>query len=88
MIIYKFEKGEIRTGMKTGLETDKETFKSAYGDFLELYNDGKHTKEELEPVYAFVKTIKGDCGESYDDNEYELILTKDETLYANFRENT
>lgn len=74
MFIYKFEKGKIRTGIAIDLATDdQKMFEDTYGRFVKVYNDGKQTDEELEFVYAFMKTVK----RVDDEDDYELILTKD-----------
>lgn len=69
MFVYKFEKGTIRTGVKMNhIVEDEGFFKEDFGDFLYWYDDRKHSKEELEPVYAFISTK---------DEESKLVLTKD-----------
>lgn len=74
MFIYEFEKGTIRTGVAIDIATnDQKFFEESYGKFVKFYDDGKHTKEDLEPVYVFA-TIPEDDG----DDEYKLIFTKDE----------
>lgn len=72
MFIYKFEKGTIKTGIAIDLATDdQKMFEENFGGFIEVYNDGKHTDEELEFVYAFVEVSDDE------DSERKLILTKD-----------
>ncbi len=72
MFIYEFEKGKIRTGIAIDLATDdQKMFEDTYGRFIEVYNDGKQTDEELEFVYAFVEVSDDE------DAERKLILTKD-----------
>ena len=77
MYIYEFEKGEIRTGIAIDLETDdQKMFEDNYGRFVKVYNDGKHTDEQLEFVYAFVEVLDDE------DVERRLILTKDKDEIA------
>lgn len=74
MFTYKFQKGKIRTGIMIDLATNNESiFEKNYGKFLKVYNDGEHNDEELEFVYAFMKTIE----RVDDEDDCELILTKD-----------
>lgn len=70
MYIYEFEKGIIKTGIKDKIFKER----SNLGKLLKVYNDKKHTKEELEPLYALVEIIKEYPNE---DCIRKIVLTKD-----------
>ncbi len=76
MYIYKFEKGSIKVGTPCIKEEDYEFFERNFGKFKKLYNDNKHTDEELEPQYVFIITSNSGDG-------YRLILAKDEDEILN-----